>query len=106
MGANPVADRPRTFEEVVAAEDPAVRERLEHAECYRDGAVENDFHADVVLQEDRDGNGEWLVSYKDHDGAIYVTVFSGTMAEQRARDYFGALKIGTIKTLREGPSEH
>jgi hypothetical protein len=28
-----------------------------------DPAVENDFHGGVMLQEDRDGNGEWLVSY-------------------------------------------
>ena len=56
---------------------PALRERFERAEIYSDQAVENDFHADVILQEDRAGNGEWLVSYQDDDGAIYLTVFSG-----------------------------
>jgi hypothetical protein len=54
---------------VVAAEEPAVRERIERAELYRDPAVKSDFHRDVVLQEDRDGNGDWLVSYQDNDGA-------------------------------------
>jgi hypothetical protein len=39
-----MADKPRTFEEVVEATDPAVRERIERAELYRDPAVENDDH--------------------------------------------------------------
>jgi hypothetical protein len=34
-----MADKPRTFEEVVAAADPDVRERMERAELYRMGAV-------------------------------------------------------------------
>ena len=69
--------RPRTFAEVVAAEDAALRERIERAEIYSDPAVENDFHADVILQEDRNGNGEWRVEYQDDDGACYVTIFAG-----------------------------
>ena len=40
-------------------------------------AVENDFHADVVLHEDLNGNGEWRVEYQDDDGACYVTIFAG-----------------------------
>jgi hypothetical protein len=92
--------------EVVAATDPDVLKRIERAESYRDATVANDFHADVVLQEDRDGNGEWLVSYQDDDGAMYVTVFSGPVAGRRARDYFEALKTGALKTLRDGPLEH
>ena len=101
-----MADKPRTFEEVVAAEDPALRERMERAEFYRDPAVKNDFHAAVVLHEDRDRNGEWLVSYQDDDRAIYLTVFSGPEAQQRARDYFAALKGGGIKTIRAGAPSH
>jgi hypothetical protein len=31
----------------------------------------------------------------------YVTTFDGPMAEQRAREYFGALKAGRLKVLRE-----
>jgi hypothetical protein len=42
-----MADKPRTFEEVVAAEEPALRERIERAQTYRDPAVEKDFHAEV-----------------------------------------------------------
>jgi hypothetical protein len=43
-----MADKPRTFEEVVAAEEPALRERIERAQTYRDPAVEKDFHAEVI----------------------------------------------------------
>jgi hypothetical protein len=97
--------RPRTFAELVAAIDPVTRERIKRAEVYRDPTVENEFHGDVILQEDLNGNG-WLVCYQDDDGAIYQTVFSGPKAEQRARDYFGALKGGSIKTIRAGASSH
>jgi hypothetical protein len=45
-----MADKPRTFEEVGAATDPALWERIERAELYRDPAVENGFHAYVMLQ--------------------------------------------------------
>jgi hypothetical protein len=40
-----MADRPRTFAEVVAAESPEERARWERAESYRDPAVVGDFHA-------------------------------------------------------------
>jgi hypothetical protein len=100
-----MANKPRTFAEVVAAEDMAMRERIERAELYRDPAVENDFHADVILHEDLDGNGEWRVEYQDDDGGCYVTIFAGPAAERRARDYFTALKTGTVKTVRDGPPE-
>jgi hypothetical protein len=101
-----MADKPKTFEEVVAATDPELRERIERAEIYSDPAVENDFHADVILHEDLDGNGQWRVEYQDDDGACYVTIFAGPAAERRARDYFNALKTGALKTVRYGPSEH
>jgi hypothetical protein len=97
---------PRTFAELVAAIDPVTRKRIKRAEVYRDLAVENEFHGDVILQEDLNVNGEWLVCYQDDDGAVYQTVFSGPKAEQRARDYFGALKGGSIKTIRAGASSH
>ena len=101
-----MANKPRTLAEVVAAEDTAMRERIERAELYRNPAVENDFHADVILHEDLDGNGEWRVEYQDDDGGCYVTILAGPKAEQRARDYFEALKGGGIKTIRAGASEH
>jgi hypothetical protein len=91
-----MADKPRTFEEVAAAEDPTVRERMERAELYRDPAVKNDFHAAVVLHEDRKGNGEWLVSYQDDDGAIYLNVFSGPEAEEAGHT------VGTAVEARAG----
>ena len=37
-----MTDKPRTFAEVVAATDPAVRERIERAQTYRDPAVNSD----------------------------------------------------------------
>jgi hypothetical protein len=40
------------------------------------------------------------VDWGDRDGGCYVT-FDGPMAEQRARDYFRALKTGQLKVLRE-----
>jgi hypothetical protein len=64
-----MADRPRIFDEVIAATDPALRERLERTDSYGDArVVENDFHAEVILHEDLDGNGEWRVEYQDDDG--------------------------------------
>ena len=100
-----MANRPRTFAELVAAIDPAMRERIERAQVYRDPAVENDFHADVILQENLDGNGEWRIEYQDDDGACYVAIFAGQAAGRRARDYFNALKTGLLKTVRDG-TEH
>jgi hypothetical protein len=35
-----------------------------------------------------------------------VTIFAGPEAKERARDYFGALKTGTVKIIREGATEH
>jgi hypothetical protein len=101
-----MADKPKTFEEVLAAEGPALRERIERAQIYRDPAVQNDFHADVILHEDLGGNGEWRVEYQDDHGGCYVTIFVGPKAERRARDYFEALKTAALKTIREGPLEH
>jgi hypothetical protein len=101
-----MADKPRTFEEVVAAEDPDVRERIERAQIYQDPAVASDFHADVILHEDLDGNGEWRVEYQDDDGACYPTIFAGPAAERRALEYFTALQAGRIKTIRAGTVEH
>jgi hypothetical protein len=79
-----MAERPRTFAELVAAMNPAERERLDRAEHYADHAVKNDFHARVWLLEDRDAPGDWRVEYHDDNGACYVTIFCGPAAEQRA----------------------
>ena len=48
----------------------------------------------------RDDPEVWSVDQFDDDGGCYVTTFNGPMAEQRARDYFTALKAGQLKILR------
>jgi hypothetical protein len=42
-----------------------------------------------------------MVDWGDRDGGCYVNTFDGPMAEQRAREYFDALKGGRLKVLRE-----
>ena len=63
------------------SDDPCVREVSVHPDC--------------------EGGSFWLVEWGDTDGGCYVTTFDGPMAEQRARDYFDALKAGRLKVLRE-----
>jgi hypothetical protein len=60
----------------------------------------NAFHGEVSVNEDRTGTGDWRVEYFDDDGACYITVFAGPKAEQRARDYFQALKFGRLRAVR------
>ena len=97
----PDTPRPGTFKEVVAAEDPAERARIEKGERFDDLTVGNPFHREVSVLEDRDGTGEWRVEYFDSDGGCYITVFAGPKAERRARDYFHALKFGRLRTGRD-----
>jgi hypothetical protein len=49
-----------------------------------------------TLVEDLDHPGDWRVEYFDSDGAYYITIFMGRMAEARARDYFEAMTHGGI----------
>ena len=70
----PDEPRPRTFEEVIAAEDPAERARMENGESFDDVTVSSAFHREVSVHEDRYGTGEWRVEYFDADGALWVTV--------------------------------
>jgi hypothetical protein len=91
----PPAAKPRTYEEVVAAnaKDPfhaARLARLESGESF-DG---------VSVHPDCEGGPHWFVEWFDGDGGCYVTTFNGPLAEQRALDYFGALKAGILKVLR------
>ena len=97
-----MANHPRTFEEVVAAQDPAERKQRKRDEHYRDRAVEQDFHADVWLVEDRNASGIWRVEYQDDNGGCYVTIFAGPVAERRARTYYEALQAKRLPTIREG----
>ena len=93
-------DKPRSFKETVAAQEPADRGRLANAESFADVTVRNPFHQQVTVIEDSDGTGDWRVEYFDDDGACYITVFAGPKAEQRARDYFQALKFGRLRAVR------
>ena len=102
------ADKPRTFEEVRAAnlKDPfhAARiARLNGGERFNDPAAASDdpFIREVSVHPDCEGGSHWFVEWGDSDGGCYVTTFDGPMAEQRARDYFDALKSGRLKVLRE-----
>jgi hypothetical protein len=61
--------RPRTFKEVVAAQDPAEMARLERGGRFVDPSV-NAFHGEVSVNEDRFGTGEWRVEYFDDDGGL------------------------------------
>jgi hypothetical protein len=90
---NPMADTPRTFEEVAVAQDAADRERLERAKRFMDPTRE------VKMIEDQ--ARDWRVAYFDRDGAGYVTIFAGPEAERRARDYFRTLRLGAVKIVRE-----
>jgi hypothetical protein len=101
-------DRPRTFQEVVAANlaDPfhAARiARLESGERFDDpSAASNDRWArEVHVHPDCEGGPHWMVEWGDSDGGCYVTTFDGPLAEERARGYFNALKSGQLKVLRE-----
>jgi len=90
----------RTFEQVVAATDPEELARTNRSEKYDDPAVAHDDLSKVTVHEDRHDTGDWHVSYFDDDGGCYVAVFGGPEAELRARQYFGALKIGQLRTIR------
>jgi hypothetical protein len=56
---------------------------------------------EVSIHPDCEGGSHWLVEWFDRGGGCYVTTFDGPLAEQRARDYFDALKAGRLKVQRE-----
>jgi hypothetical protein len=93
-----MAKRSRTV--VVAALDAIERARIERIETFFDPNVENS-EAEVSLSEDRARPGDWRVEYF-HRAVGHVTMFAGPRAEERARDYFNALKSGGLKIIR-GP---
>jgi hypothetical protein len=59
-------DRPRTFAEVIAAEDPAERGRMERTETFKDANVANEFHTEVSVHEDRHGNSDYISLKKEY----------------------------------------
>jgi hypothetical protein len=97
--ATSMAKRPRSFEEVVAALSPTERARIGRIDTFFDPNADRD-EAEVSLAEDRDQPSEWRVEYF-HKADGYVTIFAGPMAEERARDYFNALKSGRLGIIRE-----
>ena len=105
----PDIPRPRTFKEVVAAEDPAERARIEKSERFDDVTVGNPFHREVSVLEDRDGTGEWRVEYFDSDGGCYITVFAGPKAEGVHATISTRLDLdgyGPSETKGETPDSH
>jgi hypothetical protein len=94
-----MAKGPRSFDEIIAALNPAERARIDRIETFSDPNAPND-EAEVSVAEDRDQPGEWRVEYF-HKADGYVTIFAGPIAEQRARAYFDALKSGALKIIRE-----
>jgi hypothetical protein len=100
---------PRSFEQVEAANlrDPFHAARIERVwemgERFDDpSAPSNDQWArEVFVHPDCEGGSFWQVDWGDSDGGCYTTTFDGPMAEQRARDYFDALKARRLKALRE-----
>jgi hypothetical protein len=55
---------------------------------------------DIGLFEDKKASGEWRVEYIGDDGGCFVNIFAGPRAEDRARDYFGALRTGALASYR------
>jgi hypothetical protein len=93
-------DRPLTFEEAAAVQDPDRIARLTNGESYEDRSVKDTGRREVIVHEECQGNGDWWVEYFDDDGGCYVTIFSGPEREARARDYFHALKSKRLNTIR------
>jgi hypothetical protein len=100
---------PRAFEQVKAANlrDPFHAARIARVwtqgEPFDDPNEPSDdrWAREVFVHPDCEGGDFWQVDWGDSDGGCYTTTFDGPMAEQRARDYFDALKSGRLKALRE-----
>jgi hypothetical protein len=103
------AARARSLEEVKAANlaDPfheaRIRRAFEMGDRFDDPTANSSdrWEREVSVHPDCQGGSFWQVEWGDSDGGCYVTIFDGPMAEQRARDYFDALKSGQLKVLRE-----
>jgi hypothetical protein len=91
--------RPRTFEEVVAAQDPTEMARLERGDRFVDPSV-NAFHGEVSVNEDRFGTGEWRVEYLTMTGAATLR-FSPVVRPRGVRAIISSLKSGRLIIQRE-----
>jgi hypothetical protein len=61
-------------------------------------------NAEIKVFEDQIVSGEWRVEYFDDDGGCYVAIFAGPAAEQRARDYGGALSTHLLTPVTVTPN--
>ena len=84
--------RPRSFEEVVAAQGTAEMAWVERGECFVDPSV-NSFHGEMSVNEDRHGASEWRVEYFDDDGGCYVTIFAGPVAREAGMRLFRITQV-------------
>src|SRR6266566_6953438 len=55
----------------------------------------------LALVADLELEGTWRVEYFDSDGAGYVAIFAGQLAEVRARDYYDAIERGCRRPGRD-----
>jgi hypothetical protein len=75
-------DRPRTLEEVRAAQSPSEKARWANAASFKDESIKDAGHAAVWVIQDANHPDNWRVEYQDDDGGCYVTIFSGAAAER------------------------
>jgi hypothetical protein len=73
--------RPRTFEEVKAAQAPMEKARSEKNDSFTDPVAAHIRDPEVTVIEDRDNPGDWRVEHVDGDSVRYI----GPEAEWRAR---------------------
>ena len=52
----------------------------------------------LILAEDVEHPGLWRIEWFDSAGAVYITVFAGPSAGERARDYHDAIRDGRLRT--------
>ena len=60
--------------------------------------------SEIKVFEDQIVPGNWRVEYFDDDGGCYVAIFAGPAAEQRARDYGGALSTRLLTPVTVTPN--
>ena len=58
----------------------------------------------LILAEDVEHPGLWRIEWFDSAGAVYITVFAGPSAGERARDYHDAIRDGRLRTHLARPS--
>src|SRR5262249_52807543 len=91
-----------TATKIASFRTSASGQSLKRTACPCDGTATNNKRCVVnmakKLRRLEPREGAWRVEYFDGDGAGYVAVFAGQSAEVRARDYYGAIERGALKT--------